>query len=34
MLGDDTDFVRRLEADGVPLIHAPEMRVLHPPNVI
>lgn len=34
MLGDDTDFVLRMEARGVILYYIPEMRVLHPPNII
>jgi GT2 family glycosyltransferase len=34
MLGDDTDFVLKMEANGYPLIIVPEMRVFHPPNII
>lgn len=34
MLGNDTDFVLRMESDGFVQEYVPEMRVLHPPNVI
>lgn len=34
MLGDDTDFVLRMEEEGMTLVFTPEMRVLHPPNII
>ncbi len=34
ILGDDTDFVLRMEECGIPLISIPEMRVLHPPNIL
>lgn len=34
MLGDDTDFVLRMESSGYPMVIVSEMRVLHPPNII
>jgi glycosyltransferase involved in cell wall biosynthesis len=34
MLGDDTDFVLRMEENWFPLVFVPDMKVLHPPNIL
>ena len=34
MMGDDTDFVLRMEINDYLLKYTPDMRVLHPPNIL